>query len=155
MRFHVPMQRRWRDLDTYGHVNNATIIAFLEEARLRTFGLADEDSDEPRPLGTERPSTDPATFWLVARHEIEYVTPIPYRSEPLDVQLWVSQLKGASLTVEYAMCEPGEERSYVRASTEIVLVDSTTNRPRRIRDDERAVWEPYLGPATQFRRRPS
>ena len=29
---------RWRDLDAYNHVNNASFLTFLEEARVRWFG---------------------------------------------------------------------------------------------------------------------
>lgn len=31
----VPIALRWRDLDAYNHVNNATFLTYLEEARLR------------------------------------------------------------------------------------------------------------------------
>lgn len=31
----VPIALRWRDLDAYNHVNNASFLTFLEEARLR------------------------------------------------------------------------------------------------------------------------
>lgn len=30
----VPIAVRWRDLDAYNHVNNATFLTYLEEARL-------------------------------------------------------------------------------------------------------------------------
>lgn len=30
----VPIRIRWRDLDAYDHVNNATYLTYLEEARL-------------------------------------------------------------------------------------------------------------------------
>jgi acyl-CoA thioester hydrolase len=42
---------------------------------------------------------------------------------------------------------------YTRASTTIVLVDAASERPRRITDDERAAWEPYLEAPVAFRRR--
>ena len=41
---------------------------------------------------------------------------------------------------------------YTRAVTVIVLVDTGTQRPRRIDDRERAAWEPYLGDPIAFRR---
>lgn len=35
MLIRVPISLRWRDLDAYNHVNNASFLTFLEEARLR------------------------------------------------------------------------------------------------------------------------
>ena len=40
-----------------------------------------------------------------------------------------------------------------RAATTIVLVDATTQRPRRIREDERTAWQVYLEPAVEFTKR--
>ena len=31
----LPMRIRWRDVDSYGHVNNAVYLTYLEEARDR------------------------------------------------------------------------------------------------------------------------
>ena len=40
---------RWRDMDAYGHVNNAVFLNYLEEARdemvRRLFGRQDGDFD--------------------------------------------------------------------------------------------------------------
>jgi len=42
---------------------------------------------------------------------------------------------------------------FTRATTTIVLVDSATMKPRRIRDDEREAVEPYLEPMIEFGRK--
>jgi acyl-CoA thioester hydrolase len=42
---------------------------------------------------------------------------------------------------------------FTRAATTIVLVDSATNRPRRISDAERDAWSPYVEEPLSFRRR--
>jgi acyl-CoA thioester hydrolase len=63
---------------------------------------------------------------------------------------------GASLDVCYEVFSPAgvEPRAlYTRATTTIVLVDAASERPRRIRESERAAWEPYLGEPLAFRRR--
>jgi acyl-CoA thioester hydrolase len=39
---------------------------------------------------------------------------------------------------------------FTRATTTIVLVDSATMKPRRIRDDEREAVAPYLGDMIEF-----
>ena len=40
-----------------------------------------------------------------------------------------------------------------RAVTTLVLIDAATQRPRRLSDDERAVWGRYLGEPPAMRRR--
>ena len=35
--FHVEMETRWRDLDAFGHVNNAVFATYIENARATLF----------------------------------------------------------------------------------------------------------------------
>ncbi|MFF1632868.1 acyl-CoA thioesterase [Leifsonia sp. NPDC058248] len=157
MRLHVPIRLRWSDLDAYGHVNNAEMLRLLEEARIIAFWVTD-DAEEPVGGSTAvldgRPGAD--TLTLIARQEIEYLAPIPYLRQPLDVQLWLGRLGGASLEVCYEVRSPqGTEPEilYSRAATTIVLVDAATEKPRRINDRERAAWTPYLDEPVQFTKR--
>ncbi|AGW41606.1 hypothetical protein O159_15550 [Leifsonia xyli subsp. cynodontis DSM 46306] len=101
-----------------------------------------------------RPGAD--TLTLIARQEIEYLAPLPYLRQPLDVQLWLGRLGGASLDVCYEVWSPegAQPRTlFSRAVTTIVLVDTASQRPRRIDDRERAVWTPYLGEPVAFAKR--
>ena len=157
MRLHVPIKLRWSDLDAYGHVNNAEMLRLLEEARIEAFWITD-DAEEAVGGSTAvldgRPGAD--TLTLIARQEIEYLAPIPYQRQPLDVQLWIGRLGGASLEVCYEVWTPQgvEPRTlYSRAATTIVLVDAASERPRRINDRERAAWTPYLDEPVQFAKR--
>jgi acyl-CoA thioester hydrolase len=168
MRLHVPTKLRWSDLDAYGHVNNAEMLRLLEEARIQAFWITDEavdgglhdpgDSGEAVGASTAvldgRPGAD--TLTLIARQEIEYLAPIPYLRQPLDVQLWLGRLGGASLEVCYEVWSPQSTEPrilYTRAATTIVLVDAASERPRRINDRERAAWTPYLDEPVQFTKR--
>ena len=161
MRLHVPIKLRWSDLDAYGHVNNAEMLRLLEEARIEAFWAPDDSgggSGEAVGGSTAvldgRPGAD--TLTLIARQEIEYVAPIPYLRQPLDVQLWLGRLGGASLEVNYEVWSPEgvEPRTlFSRAATTIVLVDATSQRPRRIDDRERAAWTPYLDEPVTFTKR--
>jgi len=157
MRLHVPIKLRWSDLDAYGHVNNAEMLRLLEEARIEAFWITD-DAEEAVGGSTAvldgRPGAD--TLTLIARQEIEYLAPIPYLRQPLDVQLWLGRLGGASLEVCYEVRSPDgvvPATLYSRAATTIVLVDSATQRPRRINERERSAWTPYLDEPVQFTKR--
>ena len=157
MRLHVPIKLRWSDLDAYGHVNNAEMLRLLEEARIEAFWVTD-DAEEAVGGSTAvldgRPGAD--TLTLIARQEIEYLAPIPYLRQPLDVQLWLGRLGGASLEVCYEVRSPeGTEPNtlFSRAATTIVLVDAASQRPRRINERERGAWTPSLDEPVQFTKR--
>ncbi len=169
MRLHVPIRLRWSDLDAYGHVNNAEMLRLLEEARIDAFWATDPDAPETALVEGEahasalggttavldgRPGAD--TLTLIARQEIEYIAPIPYLRQPLDIQLWLGRMGGASLDVCYEVWSPRgtlPKQLFTRAATTIVLVDRQTERPRRINDRERQAWEPYLDEPVVFTKR--
>ena len=157
-RLHVPISLRWSDFDAYAHVNNAEMLRLLEEARIQAFWVSDDTSEHAVGASTAVLDATPGanTITLIARQEIEYLAPIPYQRQPLDIELWIGHMGGASLDVCYEVYSPAliEPRVlYTRANTTIVLVDTATERPRRIDDRERAAWEPYLGEPIAFRRR--
>lgn len=155
MRVHVPVHLRWGDLDAYNHVNNVELMRLLEEARVRAFWRSEEDGDDvDRGMALIEAEAGSDTITLIARHEVAYLAPVAYRRGPLDVQLWISHLGGASLDVCYDVCGTAEraDELYARAVSTIVLVDSATNRPRRITDEEREAWSRYLGEPLQLGR---
>ena len=96
------------------------------------------------------------TITLIAGQQIEYLLPVPYLRQPLDVQLWIGRLGGASIEICYEVCSPvdaDEQVVYTRASTTLVLVDAATQRPRRLSDAERDAWAPYVEEPVAFRKR--
>lgn len=155
VRIHVPIHLRWGDLDAFNHVNNATMLKLLEEARVRIFWSP--------VVGEEAPDTavidaglDAAVLTLIARQEIEYLAPVAYRRDPLDIQMWFSKLGGSSVEVCYEVYSPaGTEAQvlYARASSSVVLVDAHSFRPVRLSERMRGAWSPYLGEPVTFRRR--
>jgi len=154
-RIHVPIPLRWGDLDAFNHVNNATMLKLLEEARVRVFWSP--------VVGEEAPDTavidaglDAGELTLIARQEIEYLAPVPYRREPLDVQMWFGKIGGSSIEVCYEVYSPlsdVDQTLYARASSSVVLVDAATFRPTRLSDEMRAAWSPHLGEPIVFSRR--
>ncbi|MFV0285672.1 MAG: acyl-CoA thioesterase [Demequina sp.] len=164
-RLHVPISLRWSDIDAYGHVNNAEMLRLLEEARIRVFWADDagvEESTEPE-AKTDSPAAVLAggpgaeTHTLIASQQIEYLAPAPVQRRPLDVQLWIGRLGGASLEICYEVRSPrteqGEQTVYARAATTLVLVDAASGRPQRLTDEQKAAWLPYVDEPVQFRRR--
>jgi acyl-CoA thioester hydrolase len=122
-RFVHPVHMRWSDMDSYQHVNNSAYLAYLEQARIAMFF---ERYDATFSKGT-----------IVARHEIDYLRPIVYHPEPLRVEMWVDDVRGASFLVRYEVFDG--QRLCARASTRLVPFDFQTDHPRRLNDVERDI----------------
>jgi len=155
MRLTVPIGLRWSDFDAYAHVNNAEMFRLLEEARIQAFWINDDGSaGSSMAILDARPGAKVVA--LIARQEIEYLLPIPYMRQPLDVELWIGRLGGASLEISYEVFSPeGQEPRllYTRAATTLVMVELASGRPQRMTDEQRAAWEPYVEAPVAFTKR--
>ncbi|WP_426595131.1 acyl-CoA thioesterase [Cellulomonas sp. McL0617] len=156
-RLEIPVLLRWSDLDAYQHVNNASMLTLLEEARITAFWRAPAGDATPWPTAVLDAGPTAQMSTLVARQEIEYLRPLSYRRTPVIVEMWLGHLGGASLDVCYEMRDPlidGEQPVvYARAATTVVLVSTATGAPVRIGPAERAAWEPYVEEPVAIRRR--
>ena len=148
MRIHIPIPLRWGDLDAYNHVNNVAVLRILEEARVRALWIP--ESGEAFPTAVLDATAGADTNTLIAGHIVEYVAAIEYQREPLEVQMWISAVGGASADIAYEVFSQGI--LVVRAESTMVFIDAKSQRPRRITDSERAAWEPYFGAPIVFKR---
>ena len=127
-----PCPLRWADMDSFGHVNNVVFLRYLEQARVDwMFETAREAGVDKFSLGT-----------VVARHEIDYLRPLVYRAAPVQVDIWVTQIKAASFTCAYEVHD--DDAVYATAQTRLVPYDLAAQRPRRIAPEERFYLEQYL-----------
>jgi acyl-CoA thioester hydrolase len=156
-RLHIPIPLRWGDLDAYGHINNVETLRLIEEARVRAFWHATgEDRADALPTAVMELDAASDVWSLVARTEIEYLSPMPYTSAPIDVEIWLGKVAGASIEVYFELYSPigvMPRALYARAMTKIVTVDAASGRPTRIPADLREVWAPYQDEPLQFTRR--
>lgn len=137
LRVEVPM--RWGDMDAYGHVNNVNLIRLMEEARIGGFGV---------PGGTGAPGTTPkadifsavpaGTQILVVEHRVRYLRPLEYRNVPVNVDLWVANIKPASFDICYEFRDPVEDHVCVKALTTLAYFDPVTARVQRLSAEERS-----------------
>lgn len=131
----VPL--RWTDQDSYHHLNNASVVTLLEEARIGLFfEAATADGIEGFAAGL-----------LVAGLTVEYRRQIPYRAHPLRVAMWVDQVRAAEFRVGYELHDgPAESDPVaVAAWTRMATFDLAAQRPRRLLPAERtflARWAP-------------
>lgn len=150
-----PIQLRFGDEDSYGHVNNVRFLQYLEDARVQFIHLPLGDA---APDGTDDAVTlagliGPGHFTLVARHEIEYAAPLSYRTDPLEVSIWVTAVGGSSFDLGYAVAEPNGSLTYALAASTMILVNRETGRPSRLTDVHRSALEYWSGEPVAFRRR--
>ncbi len=113
-------------MDAYGHVNNVVFLRYLEEARIDFLFRPDKDFKQGS---------------VVARHEIDYKRQLVHRHHPVDIELWVTEIRAASFTITYEVKDG--DQVYVRAATVIVPFDFEAQRPRRITAEEREFLEEY------------
>ena len=144
MRIHVPIHLRWADLDAYNHVNNVEMMRLLEEARVRVFWVPDSPDDEKLATAVLDASAGADTLTLIARHEIEYLRPLSYQRQPVDVQVWIGRIAAASAEVCYEVYEQGVAGPCARSSSTMVFINAASQRPRRINEREREAWAPYI-----------
>jgi acyl-CoA thioester hydrolase len=108
---------RWRDLDAFAHVNNATFASYIEQARTEVW----------QQLFGGREALDVPFF--VTRLEIDFKRSIALYDEVV-VWLRVGEIRGASFDFEY-LIKAGNATS-ATARTALACVDNRTGRPVRM-----------------------
>jgi len=124
---------RYGDLDPQGHVNNAVFATYFESGRVAMFRNED--------LGI---GVDNATFVLV-RQEIDFLRELRWPGEVV-IGTALAALGRTSFTVAQAIFE--DDRCAAAARATMVMLDTTTRRPRPLAAPEIARLEQwkYRGP---------
>ena len=118
----VPL--RWTDQDAYRHLNNASAVTVLEEARIDLlFDRAADDGLRGFADGL-----------LVAELNVAYRRQVSYRAMPLRVAMTVDQTRAASFRIRYALHDgpDGDDPVAIEAWTRMALFDLAAGRPRRL-----------------------
>ncbi len=141
----VSVPLRWADMDAYGHVNNANQIRLMEEARVAGFGVPGGTGS---PVGREGKvdlfeNVGDGLMILVVEHTIRYLAQLPYRDVPAAVDIWISDIKPATFTVNYEIRDGHDGTLCSRASTRLALADGETGRLTRIPADVREAMQAF------------
>ncbi|MDF9276355.1 acyl-CoA thioesterase [Arthrobacter sp. EH-1B-1] len=138
---------RWSDMDAYGHINNVQVVRLLEEARIQAFGppggTGAAGQDPPVPLFS---SVAAGVQALVVEHRIKYTATLDYRNVPLKIEVWIADLKAASLDIAYRIHDPVTRRVCVLAQTTLAFVHGESGSLLRISAEQKQQLEPYMGP---------
>jgi len=108
------------DLDSLDHVNNVVYLQWVNDISEKHWNLlADENLRKKY-------------FWVVLRHEIDYLSQAVLGDE-ITVVTWVGSSKGVR-SVRHVEMFIGD-KPLVRASSTWCLIDAKTLRATRIRED--------------------
>jgi acyl-CoA thioester hydrolase len=128
-------------MDSLGHVNNVVYVDYLQEARV----------DMLRVHAPAKGGEELAEGVVVVRHEVEFVSPLVFRPEPVRVESWVTEIRAATFTLAYEVLDElpdGGRRVYLRARTVLTPYLFAEERPRRVTESEREVLNSFLEEAS-------
>jgi acyl-CoA thioester hydrolase len=117
---------RWGDMDIFKHINNVAYVRYLEDARVELMAKAGF-----------APDLD-GFGQLVVRHEIDYVKPLVFQPEPIEMTVWIESMGNSSYVIGYSMHDG--ETEYLRAKTTMVCMDMERGLPGRIPAELRQTY---------------
>jgi acyl-CoA thioester hydrolase len=125
---------RWSDIDTYQHVNHATMVTILEEARVDFL--------------REPFAADVTTIGLLI-HEVRvlYKGQLRLADSPLQVRIWTNRLRAVDFTLGYEVRALGadpDSKPSVIAETQLAAVHIKEQRLVRLSDIHRGYLQRWL-----------
>jgi acyl-CoA thioester hydrolase len=123
---------RWDDLDGFGHVNNASYLTYIQEARANFTWYSRKEA------GLEPVFSD----MVVGRAEVDFIVPIYEGGFDLDVAIWVAKIGNSSFDLVYELSSP--LGLHARGRTVQVAVSMETKKSRPLNQEERDFLTGYL-----------
>lgn len=140
--FSTSIKIRFRDLDAFGHVNNAVYFTYMEMARSEYFthvGLLKKEL----PLsfgGNERPSI----FFIIAEAACQFKAPIQMDAQ-LIVKTRVHSLRNSSFAMEYHFVDQVTGQIVAIGRTINVTYDYSASHSVPMTEEWRAVLTTFEG----------
>ena len=135
-RHHTRLEVRFRDIDAFGHVNNASFVTYLEQARVRfLIDVLRVDVVQSLPV-------------ILAALQVDFRSPILFGDE-VGIGTRVDWIGNTSLSMSHRMTARGDgedsERVVAEAGTVLVAYDYETERPIRVPDAWRTAFAAHEG----------
>ncbi|MGC4964075.1 acyl-CoA thioesterase [Gordonia sp. DT101] len=124
----VKVPVRWSDMDVFAHINHARMVTLLEEARI------------PWLFYDGRPTASLREGCVVADLHVKYREQVRHDEGPIEVTMFVEQLRAVDFTVGYEVRPKGADpasKPAVTATTQLVAFDVDAQRLRRLTADEK------------------
>ena len=132
--FVAPVPVRWSDIDMYQHVNHATMVTILEEARVQFLREAFE--------------VDILTIGLlIAEVKVTYKGQLRLVDSPLQVTMWTKRLRAVDFTLGYevrSVSADPESRPAVIAESQLAAVHIEEERLVRLSPHHREYLQRWI-----------
>ena len=124
-RHRTALQVRFRDVDAFGHVNNAVFFSYVEQARIRYLLdiIQPPERFERMPL-------------ILARVELDYRSPI-FFGEEVVVETRIDWIGRTSFGMSHRLSAGDDRRLVAESSTVLVAYDYEASRPMPVPDEWR------------------
>jgi acyl-CoA thioester hydrolase len=132
--FVTPVPVRWSDIDMYQHINHATMVTILEEARIPFLR---------EPFGAEITTIG----LLIAEVKVTYRGQLRLIDSPLQVTVWVKRLRAVDFTLGYdvrSVHAPSGSKPAAIAETQLAAVHIQEQRLQRISAAQRDYLQRWM-----------
>ncbi len=125
--FIAPVHVRWSDIDMYQHINHATMVTLLEEARIPFLRAPFESVIEEIGL-------------LIHEVKILYKGQLRLRDSPLQIAMFSKRVRAVDFTIGYEVRRHGQthdDKPSVIAETQLAAVHIKEQRLQRLTPAQR------------------
>ncbi len=129
--YETDLPLRFRDLDAFGHVNNAVTLTLLELGRLKFFAEV---------VGESR--VEDIRF-ILAEAVVRYRIPILLH-EPVRLRMTVTDISRSSFRFLCELFDPRDGRVFTEAETVQVMYDYAAGRTMALTPEYEAIFRDYL-----------
>lgn len=132
--FTTGVRVRWSDIDMYQHINHATMVTILEEARVDF--LREPFADDVETIGL-----------LIHEVQVLYKGQLRLVDSPLQVTMWTKRLRAVDFTIGYevrSVNAPQDSKPAVIAETQLAAVHIKEQRLVRLSEIHREYLQRWL-----------
>jgi acyl-CoA thioester hydrolase len=123
---------RHDELDSFGHLNNAVCVKYMQEAAIQ----ASTDAGYSLAWYEQR-----GVAWVIRRLEIRYHLQVRYGEELL-ITTWISECARSTCSREYDITRAMDGARVARARALWVYIDSKSGRPVRLPEEIKIAFSP-------------
>lgn len=121
----IPLQARYSDYDSRGHVNNAVYLTYFEIGRVHAWLKA---------VGRSDPN------FIIAEARITYRSPAML-GEPLAIEVTTAEIRSKAWVWSYRVLDERDDRVIAEGATTQVMYDYRERKSVPIPDDLRSALE--------------
>ena len=123
---------RYGELDSFGHLNNAVCVKYMQEAAIQSS----TDAGYSLSWYEER-----GVAWVIRKLEIRYYLQVRY-GEELEVTTWISALNRSTCSRDYNIIRTSDGARVTRGRSLWVYIDSKSGRPLRLPEQIKVALSP-------------